>query len=53
MNREMVERLALALNGGSFTNDYQKKHCVRQVVEMLAALTEADLVALLKEKTGT
>lgn len=54
MNPDMVDRLAVAVNGGpSFTNEYAKRHLVRQVVRTLNALTDADVLALMNEKIET
>lgn len=51
MTPEMIERIALAANGGSFANEHMKKYLVRQLVRAVAALTIEDLQSLLDDRT--
>ena len=53
MNRDMVERVAAAFNGGSYPNAYAKQLTERNIVKALAALTEKDLKLLLNDLTPT
>lgn len=50
MDKELIERLALAFNGGSFANEYSRDWTIRNIINAVASLTREDLLKLLGEK---
>ncbi len=51
MTVEMIERIAIAANGGSFANEHTKQYLIKQLVRGIGALTVADLHLLLLDKS--
>jgi hypothetical protein len=49
IDKEMIERLAIAGNGGSFANEYAKQYAVRILVKTIFAMTDSDAEKILAE----